>query len=188
MTTIEDSSEHLSRHLSRSGNISALVLAVLALAASGCLAVRFVALRAELMRETRALEQTKSLAAKAALDTFALPANRKLAVCNASGADATITAVAAFYTDREGVLRNFNSAANQWPVWTLAANSTRKIDFSSGGTEAWDGSVLFYAIDVTVEGGNRLLSGTSDDLKSGCIALSNLSNGNAGRSNGSRSN
>jgi hypothetical protein len=178
MTAIKDRSEAGARV----GTASAIVLAILALAASGFLVARYVVLREELRRASAALELKKSRAATAALDAFALPANRKLAVCNTSGAEATITAVAAFYTDREGVLRNFNSAASQWPTWTVAANATRKIDFSPRGVQVWDGSVLFYAMDVTVQGQSRLLSGTSDDLKTGCIALAGEKAGRGNRS------
>ncbi len=179
MTTIKGRSEASAR----SGTVSAIVLAILALTASGFLIARYVVLRDEVLHESGLLELKKSRAATAALNAFALPANRKLAVCNTSEVEASITAVVAFYTDREGVLRNFNSAANQWPAWAVAANATRKIDFASGGSKVWDGSVIFYAMDVTVQGENRLLSGTSDDLKTGCIALYA---GRAGRSNRSQ--
>jgi hypothetical protein len=153
------------------GKAGAIVLIVFSLVALAVLGTRQVQLQDELRDENATLVQSRNRAAAAAFDRLALPPNRKLTVCNQSGKDLTISALTAVYIDKEGRPSTFNSAINQWHAWRIQAGSTEMLGLDDEPGAGWDGSALFYAIEVSGEHGTELLSGTSDDLKGGCIRL-----------------
>jgi hypothetical protein len=157
------------------GKAGGILFAILSLVASGLLAVRYYRLRAEVIAQHDMLAWSRNRAALATLDSFSLPPNRKMAVCNHSGEVSAITALTAFYTDSHGKLQIFNSGSNQWHTWAISAGSNQKLNLAKDGATIWDGSVVFYAMDIGHSGGQQgktqLLSGTSDDLVSGCISL-----------------
>jgi hypothetical protein len=157
----------------------AVGLAVISLAVSAMLALHCFRLSSEVKAVTGIVAQSRNRTALATLDGFSLPANRKLQVCNDSGADITISALTAFYTDSHGKLRNFNSATNQWHEWHIPGKSRQQLDLAQNGGTAWDGSVVFYAMDFSRKGKSFMLTGTSDDLSSGCVSLHPRNSGSA---------
>jgi hypothetical protein len=157
---------------SNGGKLVPALLAVVSLAASGILALQFFRLHAAADTATESVEKLKNHEALATLDSFSLPANRVMTVCNNSGRDAAISALTAFYVDSHGTLRSFSSASNQWHTWRLVAASKQKLDLRDAGRTVWDGSAVFYAMDVDREGKSQLLAGTSEDLRNSCLDIS----------------
>ena len=151
--------------------IAAISLVILSLTACGLLMAQCYRLRGEAGSAKEALAQSRNRAALTTLDSFSLPLNRKMAVCNETGTGVTISALTAFYIDDDGSLRNYNSASNKWHTWRIAAGSHQMLDDTGQGGTAWNGSALFYAMDLGGPGESALLSGTSEDLSRGCIAL-----------------
>ena len=151
------------------GRTAALTLAALAALTCAVLAVRCLRLQADLGAERRRLDDAKNQTVQATFDRLALPPNQKIAVCNRSGSDITVSALTAVYIDAEGKPETFNSASDRWRTWTVPAGATRNLD--AAGDAGWDGSAVFYAMDTTGGGQERLLTGTSADLKNGCIEL-----------------
>ena len=156
---------------SGAGKVAAVLLTIVSLAASGLLAVRCYRLRDEVNAENQIFVQTRERMALATLDSFSLPPNRSMAVCNKSAKDITISALTTIYVNSQGKLRNFNSAKDQWHTWLIPAGSKQFLDMRKQGISIWDGSVVFYAMDIGREPQSLLVSGTSDNLKSGCISL-----------------
>jgi hypothetical protein len=153
------------------GKAGALALASLAVLALVVLGARQWQLRVELRTASGELAQAKQRAAEGTYNRLALPPNRKLTVCNVSGSDMTIASVGAVYMDSVGRPVTFNSASSQWRTWKIPAGATRSLDAAEAGGAGWDGSTVFYAMEIDGQGGSRLVSGTSGDLKSGCIRL-----------------
>jgi hypothetical protein len=149
--------------------VAAILLMLLSLAVCVLLAVHWTGLEKELQDEREKLAQSNSRSALATLDSVALPPNRTLSVCNNSPGEITISALVAFYWDANGKLRNFNSARNQWHTWPIRAGEREQLSLTQHDSTVWDGSAFFYAIDMNRQGKDLLLSGTSDDLKNGCI-------------------
>lgn len=154
------------------GRPIAIILVFLSLIASALLAMRCYRLRTEFNAESETLARTRNSAAMVTLESFSLPPNRKMEVCNNSGEAITISALTASYTDPRGRPLNFNSASNQWHAWSIPAGSRQKLDLTEHGAAVWDGSVIFYAMYIARQGKELMLSGTSDDLRNGCIPLS----------------
>jgi len=147
----------------------AIAVIIISLAASATLAVRTDTLQADVQKATVTLAESKHKAALAIIDSGSLPPNRGLTICNSWPETATISALTASYWDRQGKLRTFNSAKHEWHTWEVPAGATKSIALAELNGSGWDGSVVFYAMDLSNHGKGTLLSGTSDDLKSGCI-------------------
>ncbi len=154
---------------SNSQKVVAVTMLLVCLAVSILLGVRCYGLYTGTGDLQKMLAQAKDRAAMETLNSISLPPNRKLTVCNNSPADITISAVAAVYWDVQGKLKNFNSAKEQWHTWRLSSGSTQQLNLTQQDGTAWDGSIVFYAMDVNRQGKDLLVSGTSDDLKGGCI-------------------
>lgn len=146
----------------------AIVALCLSLAASAALGARWFQLHNEQAEAQSELTKLQNQAALSTLDSVALPPNRALSLCNDSAQDLTVSDVAAVYWDKQGKLANFSSAAEQWHTWRIRAKQPAKLDLTSGAAP-WDGSVVFYAADIDGLGKGMLVSGTSDDLKNGCV-------------------
>lgn len=147
-----------------------IVLIVFSLLAIALLAARDARLQAGLRAENEALAEARNREANAVFDRLDLPPNRRLTVCNASKNDLTISALTAIYIDAGGRSAIFNSASHQWRTWRIPSNAgERELAAPESG---WDGSAVFFAMDVESDGKRRLISGTSDDLAGGCIRLS----------------
>lgn len=157
------------RESGNSQKIAAILMLLASLAASAVLAVRWRNLHAELQTANEKQAVSTNRAALATFDNVSLPTNRRLTVCNNSLEEATVSAVTAFYWDANGKLKNFNSAKNQWHTWRISAGATQPLSLIEANGAGWDGSVVFYAMDIHRQGKDSLLSGTSEDLKSGCI-------------------
>lgn len=149
----------------------ALVLNIVGAAAIALVAARYAQLHSQLAVAARSLAQTQSRAAFAVSNGLALPPNRRLTVCNADATEATISALTANYIDAKGRPVTYNSASGDGRTWKIAAGSRVALDDVEAGVPVWDGSVIFYAFDVVSAGKSRLLAGTSEDLKDGCIQL-----------------
>lgn len=154
-----------------SGNTGALALIALALTVIAALAVRCAQLQSYVSTESASLAQLQKRDALAAFDRFTLPPNRKLSVCNESAKEVTISALTAVYIDAHGNPATFNSASDQWRVWKIPAGSTRSLSLASSGSPAWDGSAVFFAMDIGSGNADQLVAGTSADLRSGCLRL-----------------
>jgi hypothetical protein len=149
----------------------AIVLNVFGVAAIALMAARYVQLHGEFAAADHSLAETRSHAALAISNRLALPPNRRLAVCNEGDTDATISALTSNYIDGKGKPVTYNSASGEGHTWKIAAGSRLILEDVEAGAPVWDGSAIFYAIDVVSAGKSRLLAGTSEDLKSGCIQL-----------------
>lgn len=150
--------------------LAAIFLGVAALAAS-MTGWRWWGLRNDLGAAERASERSRDQATRSILGGFSLPANRPLRICNQAGAELKIPALAVTYWGRDGRLTQFNSAERAWHAWTLSRGEDKTIQFD--GPDPWDGSAIFYAIEVErADGGRSLIAGTSDDLKANaCIGI-----------------
>jgi hypothetical protein len=157
--------------LSNGGKVLPALLSALSLAASGVLALHFYRLQSDAGAATALVEKVKNHEALATLENFSLPANRIMTVCNNSGRDVTISTLTALYIDPRGQLRNFSSASNQWHTWRVPAGSKQKLDLHDAAQTVWDGSAIFYAMDVSREGKSQLAAGTSEDFTNGCLAV-----------------
>jgi hypothetical protein len=157
---------------STGGKFVPILLAALSLAASGMLALHFYRLQSDTGTTTEVIEKLKNHEALATLDNFSLPANRIMTVCNNSGGDVTVSTLTAFYIDSHGTLNDFSSASNQWHTWRIPAGSKQRLDLHDAAHTVWDGSTVFYAMDASRDRKTQLLSGTSEDLKNGCLAIS----------------
>jgi hypothetical protein len=155
--------------------VAALLLA-LAIAASAWLGREQVKLRADIAAKRAKLEQAQNGAAVAMLNNMSLPGNGKLSVCNGSGDRMKVTVLAGVYTDDRGRLQVFNSARDGWHTWEIAPGASEQMAMKEPGAE-WDGRALFYAMDIAGAGREQMLSGSADDLKRGCVALSGRSAG-----------
>jgi hypothetical protein len=151
---------------------------VLGVAAVTFMAARYVQLHGELTAVDHSLAETRSHAASAISNRLALPPNRRLAVCNGGDGDAIISALTANYIDGKGTPVTYNSASGEGHTWKIAAGSRLTLDAVDAGVPVWDGMAIFYAMDVVSAGKSRLLTGTSEDLKNGCIQLSTRRSGN----------
>ena len=156
----------------RSAKSGAIALNVFAAAAIALMSTRYVQLRSELVATNHSLVETRSRVSSAVSNRLALPPNRRLTVCNGGDVDATISAVTANYIDGKGKPATYNSAGDDGRTWTIAARSRLTLDAMEASGTPWDGSVIFYAMDVVSAGKSQLLAGTSEDLKDGCIRLS----------------
>jgi hypothetical protein len=150
--------------------VSATFLGVATLAALTT-GSRWWGLRNDLAAAQRASERSRNQATQSILGGFSLPVNRPLRICNQAGAELKIPALAVSYWGRDGRLKQFNSAEQDWHTWTLARGEDKTIRFD--GADPWDGSTIFYAVEVERAGGGRsLIAGTSDDLKANaCIDI-----------------
>jgi|SRR5580658_1303855 hypothetical protein len=151
--------------------VAAILILLVSLAASVVLAVRWHSLSSEVQAASERLAESRDRAAVATLDSASLPPNRILSVCNNSPEEITVSAVTAFYWDGHGQLKNFNSAKNQWHTWRIGAGTTQALSLTQqNAATVWDGSVIYYAMELNRQGKDMLLSGTSDDLRNGCIS------------------
>ncbi|MGA3035609.1 MAG: hypothetical protein ABSD70_20175 [Terracidiphilus sp.] len=148
------------------GRIGAIALAVLAAGVSVLLGVHYRQLDAELTSQRQVFAQAKNGGAVAIANRLALPPNRRLAVCNDSSSNTTISSVAAVYIGQSGKPEIYSGANEQWRTWSVPARSRLAL-----GATDWDGSALFYAMNVSNADKSQLLAGVSDDLRSGCIRL-----------------
>lgn len=153
---------------SKGQKFGSIVVLLVSLAAFAGLGARWFQLHNEQEEAQSELTRLQNQTALATLDSVVLPPNRALSLCNDSAQDLTVSAVAAVYWDKQGKLANFSSAAEQWHTWRLPAKQPAKLDLT-GGAAPWDGSVIFYAADIDGLGKGVLISGTSDDLKNGCV-------------------
>ena len=149
-----------------SGRIGAMSLAAIAGAVAVLLGFRYTQLGAQIRSQSQDFAQARGRGAVAIANRLALPPNRQLAVCNDTPLDATIAAVTSVYIGQSGKPATYSSANERWRTWSIPAGS--RLAFDAPG---WDGSALFYAIDVDNSGTNQLLAGISDDLSGGCIRL-----------------
>jgi hypothetical protein len=149
----------------------AIVLNVIGVVAIALMAARCMQLHGELAAAAQSLAETRSQTALAVSNRFALPPNRQLAVCNGGDTDATISAVTANFIDDKGKPATYNSASGEGHTWKIAARSRITLEDAEAGAPVWNGSAIFFALDVVSAGKSRLLAGTSEDLKSGCIQL-----------------
>jgi hypothetical protein len=155
-------------------NVERIVPALLltsAFAASAWLGMRQMELRSEVAAARAKLDQEKNGAAVATLNSIAMPGNGRLSACNDAGERMHVTALAGVFADDAGRIQVFNSARNGWRTWEIAPGATERLDMREDGSE-WDGRALFYAMDVAGAGREQLLTGTANDLKRGCVALS----------------
>jgi streptogramin lyase len=141
------------------------------MAASLLLAARAYSLWSDADKANHSLALTRNRSAMATLDSFSLPANQKVEVCNQGDKEITISAVTAFYSDARGKLRNFNSALSQWHAWKIPAASRQVLSLADNGSSVWDGSAVFYSLEIELNGKHEVLTGTSEDLRNGCIVL-----------------
>lgn len=155
----------------------AVALLVISAAVCAFLGVRLVSLHGREAQAQRRLSEVRGRAALSTLDSMTLPVNRPMAVCNDADRPLTVTAVAATYWDGEGKLQNFSSAAAQWHTWQVGGRESQKLALSGEPDSSWDGSAVFYAMDVSRDGRSALLAGTSDDLRDGCIHTANAFRG-----------
>jgi hypothetical protein len=140
--------------------------------AVAALVARAVQLRSELKDETAHLAQQRSRTATSTLNRLSLPPARALAVCNDSSAELKVAVVTAVYLDPHGSLASQNSASEDWRSWTIPAGSKERFaDAGLAQTTGWDGTAVFYAIDVASGDTQRMFSGTSGDLADGCIHI-----------------
>jgi hypothetical protein len=151
--------------------IAASIVIVVTLGACVVLAIHGQSLRAEVQATTDTVAESQHRAALALIDSGSLPSNRPLSICNNSTEEITVSSVTAVYWDAQGALKNFNSAKHQWHMWRVSAGATEPLNLLESDGTGWDGSVVFYAMDLHRQSKDMLLSGTSDDLKDGCIAV-----------------
>jgi hypothetical protein len=143
-----------------------LVVTALAMLMTGW---RWWGFRNDLAAAEKAAKSSGDEATQSILNSFSLPVNRPLRICNQTGRELKVMTLAASYWGRDGTLKQFNSAEHAWHVWTINRSEAEKMRFD--GIEPWEGSAIFYAAEVERAGGGRsLLAGTSDDLKvNACI-------------------
>ena len=151
--------------------LAAILTLLVSLAASLLLAGHWNHLRLEALATQQKLDLLERRTTLATLDSVSLPPNRTLSICNDTAAEIAVSALTAIYWDSSGRLRTFNSAKNQWHTWRIAARTTQPLKLTQQNSSVWDGSAVFYAMDLVQPGRNLLLSGTSDDLRMGCIRI-----------------
>jgi serine/threonine protein kinase len=132
-----------------------------------------------LTQRSLAETQAKMLAVKAE-QAAAVGENGRMKVCNPSSLPIQIRQLAIAYWDKNNQLRSFANGADQARGWTVAPNSEQRLswtpaDANSSRTnqkiDAWDGSVLFYFLDIEQGDRQYLLSGAWSNALHGCLAL-----------------
>jgi hypothetical protein len=145
------------------------LLAALAVAAMLVSGLRFVTLNATLSEARQAQNEATTLSSRAIVDRLSLPANRPLQICNRGG-EGKVTALASFYWTQDGTIEQFNSAQENWFTWPLPAGKTVPMQWTDGSQRLWDGSSIFYAVEVQRGNATQLIAGTSANLDGGGCA------------------
>lgn len=151
--------------------VTAIGLFACSALAVAMLAARAVQLQRELNRDTVYLAQQHNRAATSALNRLSLPPARPLAVCNDSSLAITIPVLTAVYSGPRGAFVTYNSASDNWRSWNISAGSVEKFAHPGAAAGGWDGSAIFFAVDVVVGDTQRMLAGTSGDLAGGCLHI-----------------
>jgi hypothetical protein len=103
--------------------------------------------------------------------SLSLLKNGLFQVCNQSSEAIKITALAVTYRDREDHLKTFNSSFYNWVSWDLVRGARKPLYFERAGEMVWDGSVLFYAVNLTHKGNDYFIAGAWRDVKDGCLQI-----------------
>lgn len=102
--------------------------------------------------------------------SLSLLQNGRLAVCNQTSDKITIDSLTVTYRDQNRY-RTFNTAFHDYATWEVPAGARLKLALRRGEDVIWDGSVLFYSMNLTYKGNDYLVAGTWSEIQEGCIAL-----------------
>jgi hypothetical protein len=95
--------------------------------------------------------------------------NGTFQVCNESSDVIKITLLGVTYRDREDKLKTFNKSFYDWEGWDVPRGSRKTFQFKKDGNTVWDGSVLFYAVNLIHKGNEYFVAGPWRDVKDGCL-------------------
>jgi hypothetical protein len=143
-----------------------LLISALALLAIGS---RWMNLRDRLTHAEQDAAAAQDLSTRSLLRGFSLPVNKPLHLCNQTGTEVKVVALSAAYWTTDGKVGEFNSAEHDWHQWQLERGQTETMQLEN----AWDGSAIFYAVEVQKGNGSRtLLTGTPDNSDArGCVTI-----------------
>ncbi len=151
---------------------TAIGLAVCAAIALAILALRALELQAELHNEMAHLAEQRLAAAASAVNRLSLPPARPLSVCNDTSTQLNVPVVTALYLGPGATFLSYNSASDDWRSWTIPPHSMKRfVDAGAVQRTGWDGSAVFYAIELASGGTPHMFSGTSNDLAKGCLHI-----------------
>jgi hypothetical protein len=124
-------------------------------------------------RHLAAVEAQANMAAQAS--SLTLAENGRMKVCNTSSRPVEIRQLGVGYWDLKGHLQTFESSHVLRQGWTVASDSEQNLSWTPADSGqhpgGWDGSVLFYFLDIEQQGKQYILSGTWSDVDHGCLAI-----------------
>lgn len=98
--------------------------------------------------------------------------NGKFCVRNKTDVKSTIAWLAVTYRSADGSrFETFNSAFSGYPTWALGGGERSNPYFERGGRTLWDGSVVFYAMEVKRGEDTFNLAGPWSLVSDGCLEL-----------------
>jgi hypothetical protein len=74
-----------------------------------------------------------------------------------------ITILLATYLKQNGKYATFHSGLHNYPTWEVRPRQKLKLEYVKGGDMIWDGTTLYYAMEVEYKGYKLLVSGTWQD-------------------------
>jgi hypothetical protein len=102
--------------------------------------------------------------------SLSLLQNGWFVVCNQTSEKVTIDSLTVTYRDQDHY-RTFNTAFHDYVTWDVQPGRRLKLSLKRGEDVIWDGSVLFYSMNLTYKGNDYLLAGVWNEVQGDCIAL-----------------
>ncbi len=151
------------------------LIAVLAAVSVGLcivLLMHMQAVRTATLNSRTELDRYRAEAVANSLNRPSLAANVPLTVCNNSAEPIDILAViSSFHTAQRAALTTFNSSSGGSHIWHVAPHSTETLRVDEGGRTVWDGSTVFYALEVRSGSRDSLHAGAAKADAQGCVAV-----------------
>jgi hypothetical protein len=129
-------------------------------------------IRTAMLNSRAELTRYRGEAVANSLNRPLLAANMPLKVCNNSAEPVDVLAViSSFHTAQQAALTTFNSSSGGGHTWHIAPHSTETLHEEEDGQTVWDGSTVFYALEVRSGGRESLQAGAAKVDAQGCVAV-----------------
>jgi len=116
----------------------------------------------EMTAKLAALEKTQASAPKPV-------ENGTFKLCNETASPVSIKWLAVTYRDAPDSFKTFNSAFVPQKVWSVPARQDMELQYRNGDRRDWDGSVVFYALELEHQNQMYNVAGAWSALSGDCF-------------------
>jgi len=150
----------------------ALALAVISFGIAAFLLVHLQSAHAAAVTSHETLMDYRTAMTRSALSRPILPENVPLTVCNQGAQPAELLGVVSSFRDPgTSAMRTFNSSSFGNHSWQLPPHSRQTLRLEQDGATVWDGSTVFFALELRRDGKDSLQTGDASRVSDGCAAV-----------------